>query len=239
MMNLKNPVWKYISIISMSFFLLLIQGCDSTENTDGSVSVSFSTPDLSRKISDDTIVIDTVKILLRNVKLENESDENDSEHNEHSDEVNIKIGPFVVYLNLNGVTTDFVVSNIPPGSYNQIKFEIHKIEASETPPDPEFKDGDDSSLRYSVIVKGVYNSNPFIYKSSKSAHQIIRLETPLLIEPNTLTNLTLQVDPSTWFVKNDLILDPTNPANENDIDNNIKDSFKRCFRDDNHIGGND
>ena len=75
------------------------------------------------------------------------------EHNEHSDEVNIKIGPFVVYLNLNGVTTDFAVSNISPGSYNHIKFEIHKIEASETPPDPEFKDGDDSSLRYSANCK--------------------------------------------------------------------------------------
>ena len=203
------------------------------------MSLSFSTPDLSRKISADTIVLDTVKILLRDVKLENESDENDGEHNEHSDEVNIKIGPFVVYLNLNGVTTDFAVSNIPPGSYNHIKFEIHKLEASETPPDPEFKDGDDSSLRYSVIVKGMYNSNPFIYKSRKSAHQIIRLETPLLIEPNTITNLTITVDPSMWFVKNDLILDPTNPADENDIDNNIKDSFKQCFRDDDHDGGND
>jgi hypothetical protein len=203
------------------------------------VSLSFSTPGLVQKITDDTITLDTVKILLRDVKLKYETESENDISNDDDDEVLVKVGPFVVYLNLNGVTTDFAVSNIPAGTYNEVKFKIHKIEASDSPPDPEFEEGDDNSLRYSVIVKGIYNSIPFVYKSRKSAHQKIDFENPLVVESNTFTNLTITVDPSKWFVKDNMILDPTDPANENDIDNNIKDSFKQCFKDDDHNGDND
>ena len=239
MINVKNPMWKSISIISISFLLLLTQGCDSTETTDGTVSLSLSTPSLTQKISEDSITLDTVKILIRDIKLEYELEDKDDSPDDDGDEVSVKVGPLVVYLDLNGVTTDFAVNNIPSGTYDEVKFKIHKIKASETPPDPEFKEGDDSSLRYSVIIKGIYNSDPFIYKSRKSAHQKIEFENPLVIEPNTFTNLTITVDPSTWFIKEGEILDPNDPANKNDIDNNIKDSFKRCFKDDDHNGDDD
>jgi hypothetical protein len=238
MMNFRELVGKSISFVLIAFLLLLIQGCDSAETTDGTVSLSFSTPSPNQKISADSIALDTVKILIRDIKLGFESEDDDG-FGHDSDDVAVKVGPVVVYLNLNGLTTDFAVSNIPSGTYNNVKFKIHKIEASETPPDPEFKEGDDSSLRYSVIIKGIYNSNPFIYKSRKSAHQKIELENPLVVEPNTATNLTITVDPSTWFIKEGVILDPSDPANENDIDNNIKDSFKRCFKDNDHGGYDD
>ena len=233
MMNFQEIVGKSIPFVLIAFLVLIIQGCDSTETTDGTVSLSFSTSSLNQKVSADSVALDTVKILIRDIKLGFESEDDDG-FGHDSDDVSVKVGPVVVYLNLSGVTTDFAVSNIPSGTYNKVKFKIHKIEASETPPDPEFKEGDDSSLRYSVIIKGIYNSNPFIYKSRKSAHQKIELENPLVVEPNTNTNLTITVDPSTWFIKDGVILDPTDPANENDIDNNIKDSFKRCFKDNDH-----
>ena len=85
-------------------------------------------------------------------------------------------------MNLNGITTDFAVSNIPAGVYDEIKFKLHQIEGSEIPPDPEFKDGDE---RYSVIVKGSYNSIPFVYKSKKSANQELEFEPPITILENT------------------------------------------------------
>lgn len=135
-----------------------------------------------------------------------------------------------------GITTDFAIGNIPPGNYDRIKFKVHKIEGSETPPDPEFKEGTDESLRYSVIVKGTYNSNSFIYKSRKSAHQDLKLETPVVVEENGVANLTIIVDPYSWFTDGANILDPADPANENDIDNNIKDSFKKAFKDNDHDG---
>lgn len=221
--NLMTIAKSVLLIVIVLFF----SGCDSTETTNGTISLSFAPPGIPNKTLADTIQLDTVKILLRDIKLKNQSG---------NDEMNIKAGPFVVYLNIAGLTTDFAVSNIPPGSYDRIRFSVHKLEDSETPPDLEFREGADSTQRYSVIIKGLYNSVPFIYKSKKSAHQDIKLEQSVIVENNTEANLTITVDPLEWFYKNNILLDPNGSANENDIDNNIEHSFKKCFRDDNHDG---
>jgi len=219
-----------LSIASSFLLLFAFSACDTTETTNGSISLSFSNNTALSKINGDVIELDTVKILLRDIKIKSKSG---------TDSSSIKVGPFVIKLNLTGITTDFAIGNIPTGSYERIKFEIHKIEASETLSDPEFREGTDESLRYSVIVKGKYNTVPFIYKSRKSAKQDLKLETPVVVEENGIANLTITVDPFTWFADSTNTLDPTDPANENDIDNNIKESFKKAFRDNNHDGNED
>jgi hypothetical protein len=227
-------------LIVFLFSTLFFSTCDTIENTNGTVSLSFSKGISLQKTSED-FQLTEVKILLRDIKLEKESD-GESEGEEGNDETEceaVKVGPFIVNLNIDGSTTDFAVNNLPAGIYDELKFEIHKLEASETPPDPEFKDGDNSSLRYSVIVKGVYNSNEFVYKSRKSAHQELEFENLLVVGENTATNLTIAVDPSSWFYKEGVLLDPTNPSNENDIDNNIEHSFKKAFKDNDHDGDDD
>lgn len=224
-------------LITFLLTLLFITACDTTENTNGTLALSFSKGSTPQKPTDD-IQLNEVKILLRDIKLERESDD-DSEGedgNYDKDCEYVKVGPFVVNLNINGPTTDFVVNYIPAGIYDELEFKIHKPKTSETSPDPEFKDGDDNSLRYSVIVKGVYNLNPFVYKSRKSVHQELEFEKLLVVEDNTSTNLTITVDPYTWFYKEGVLLDPTNPANESEIDNNIEHSFKKAFEDDDHDG---
>ncbi len=239
-MNSKKIFKSLGSLLLFLSTISFISACDTTETTNGTVSLSFASEAGLQKINAD-IQLSEVKILIRDIKLEKESDGESvgEEGNNETECENIKVGPFVVNLNLIGLTTDFVVNNIPAGIYDELKFEIHKLEASETPPDPEFKDGEDSSQRYSVIVKGVYNSNPFIYKSRKSAHQELEFENLLVVEENTATNLTIIVDPYTWFYKDGVLLDPTNPSNENDIDNNIEHSFKKAFEDDDHNGEDD
>jgi hypothetical protein len=240
-MNWSGKILRIMLYPAVMLVLMFIsQGCDTTQTTGGSVSLSFAPGIGVPKVNAD-IQLTEVKILLRDVKLEKESD-GKPESEDGSDETeteNVKVGPFVVHLNLAGTTTDFVVNNIPAGIYDELKFEIHKLEASETPPDPEFKEGDDSSQRYSVIVKGFYNSNSFVYKSRKSAHQHLEFENMLVIEDNTSTNLTITVDPNTWFYNNGVLMDPTDPANENDIDNNIERSFKKAFEDRDHDGEHD
>ena len=237
MTSSKRLFRPFFAAVTSAFLFLMLQGCDTTETTGGNVSLSFSPGTSLQKVNAD-VQLTEVKILLRDIKLEKESD-GESEGEDETECEEVKVGPFVVVLNLNGTTTDFVVNNIPAGIYDELKFEIHKLEASETPPDPEFKDGDDSSLRYSVIAKGVFNSNPFVYKSKKSAHQELEFENMLIIEDNTSTNLTITVDPYTWFYKEGVLLNPTDPANDDDIDHNIEHSFKKAFEDDDHDGEDD
>ena len=210
-----NKLFRPIAILLSLFAFTFYSGCDSTEINDSTVSVILSLSNITQKISDDIIQLDTVKILLRDVKIKNQSG---------NDEVNIKAGPVVVYLNLNGGTTNFAVNNIPPGSYDRIRFRIHTLEDSEIPPDPEFKEG---SLRYSVIVKGVYNSVPFVYKFRKSVHQDLKLEIPIQVMNSSAANLIITVDhPLGWFYKDGILMNPNNTENQNDINNNIEHSFK-------------
>jgi hypothetical protein len=242
----KKPFRKIFSTIILSFMFFFINGCDTTETTNGTVSLSFHSGSSLQKITDGTIELTEVKILLRDVKLKMDDDEDDDGHNGEGEHENgddnshmIRVGPFVVNLNLNGMTTDFIVANIPAGYYEGVKFKIHQIQGSEVPPDPEFKEGEDNSKRYSVIVKGLYNSEPFIYKSKKPAKQHLEFEPPIFVEENGDINLTITVDPYSWFYKDEILLDPTDPANENDIDNNIKASFKEAYEDDDHNGKED
>lgn len=246
MFNKCNHLFTSSLLIASVLFLFQFQGCNSNLNNPdgGTVSLSFATNGSLNKANLNSIELDTIKILIRDVKLENESDSSDDEfdsgmHSGSDSEYrseDVKVGPFVVYLNLNGITTDFAVNNIPAGSYNEIKFKIHQVKGSEVPPDPEFKEGDDESLRYSVIVKGKFNSVPFIYKSRKSAHQKIRLDSLLVVQENSVTNLSITVDPASWFMDGQTELDPIDSSNAPIIDNNIARSFKSAFKDDDHDG---
>lgn len=219
-MNFIFKRWQYL-IISCIAAIIFISGCNSVETVDSKISFSFTTTTGFEKATTDTLQLDTVKILIRDIKMRNQST---------NDTTQIIVGPFVVYLNLMGVSSEFAVGNIPPGNYDRIKFKVHKIEGSETPPDPEFKEGMNESLRYSVIVKGIFNSIPFIYKSRKPAHQDLKLETPIVVEENGVANLTILVDPFSWFQDGSTVLDPNDTSNTNKIDNNIKDSFRKAFQ---------
>ena len=220
-------------ILFVLFYLLsisLFNACDSTEPTDGTVSLSFSSGTTIQKGVNETFQLDAVKILLKDVKIK---------HQSGKDGHPVKVGPFVVYLDLGGMTTDFAVGNIPAGTYDRVKFKIHKVGGNETPPDPEFWEGNDSHLRYSVIVKGSYNLTPFVYKSRKSVKQDLKLEMPVEVGDSEIANLTIITDPYTWFYDDTTPLDPTDPNNESKIDKNIKESFKKCFKDDDHNGSGD
>jgi hypothetical protein len=224
----KNKFFQIVVLaaITISSFILF-NSCDTTETQDATISVSLSSETALPKITDDPIQLDEVKILFKDIKIKNQS------NNQHP---HIKVGTFMVSLNLNGMTTDFAVANVSQGIYDRVKFEVHRLEDSEDPPDPEFRDG---ALNYSVIVKGTYNSLQFRYRSRKSAHQDLKLETPVEVGDNETANLTITVDPYSWFFDGDVPMNPSDPSNENLIDNNIERSFKKCYRDDDHNGMGD
>jgi hypothetical protein len=224
------------TMIAMCLFTVLtaftfLAGCSNSVTTPGS-NISVSTYRNNTDFTDnalDSIQIDTVKVLIKDVKLK-ASGSNDSN--------NVKTGSFVLYLNANAVVNTVAIGSIPEGSYEQVKFEVHKVDGGEVPPDPEFREGAfGDNERYSVIVKGVYHNVPFTYKSKKSAHQKINLNPAVVVGSNNIINLTLSVNPYKWFMDGSgMIIDPTVSANENDIDNNIKDNFKKAFKDNDKNG---
>ncbi len=154
-------------IITFLLFGLLI-GCnsDSTAPPIGNFSLSVQKAGGPSSVAQsDTLSIETVKIMMKNVELFSGSSD---EGEEHEDSEEVELGPFVVNLNLNGSINTIALSNVPEGTYNGVKFEIHRLYRTEASLDSEFIDSTCGERGYSVIVKGTYFGNPFVFKSRKS-----------------------------------------------------------------------
>lgn len=228
-----RTIYELAASIILGVFLIIMFFIGSGCNTDPNMIISpppdidnfgvstFSTPDTTSD-RQGIFILDSAKILIKDIKLNVAG----------GSENNFKVGPYVAYLSLASVVNIVDTGFIPAGTYDKIKFEIHKPNNNDPIPDPEFRD---SNGNYSVIAKGSYNGIPFIYRSKKSAHQILTTPNVFVVTESGKTNITLSVNPYSWFISNGVYLDPLDPANENDIDNNIKDSFK-AFKDDDKNG---
>jgi hypothetical protein len=222
----KGAMQKLSVLFMLSLFIFF--GCDNlTEVQDSSLSVTFFSEGSLQKVQNGTIQLNSVKLLIR--KLEFKSANSNDFHN-------IKVGPFVVHINPDGIKTYVLRNDVTPGLYERVKFEVHKLEDFETPPDPDFIDGNSGSERYSAVVKGIFNNSPFVYKSQRTTYQELEFPTPIIIDDNISVNLTINVNPYSWFFEEGVYLDPSDPSNESEIEMNIEHSFKDAFQDNNKDG---
>lgn len=226
---------------------LIFSGCNSVGSNDKqpTMSLSFMAKNSGQAAKSKTtgtmqnnhVTITEAKILVREVEFESDI-ENDGIA---EDSLNFEAGPFVVSLKLDGSLNKVAVNEVKPGSYDEIEFDVHKPEDNETPPDPEFKIGDSGDERFSIIVKGTYNGENFVFRSRENMEQEIELSSPLVISEDTESiNTTLTVDLSQWFVDaNGNLLNPTNPDNQSAIDESIERSFEDAFEDSDEDGAED
>jgi len=233
---MKNKKTQFHAFKSTAMFLILItliwgcgdNGISSGNNNNGNGSDNVSLSVKTGNVTDNpaSIVIDEAKALITEAEVEQEP--SGTEHQ-------IRISPFVVYFNLTGTLITVTTGSIPEGLYNKIKFKVHKPEDNEPIPDPEFREGPSGNQRFSFIIKGKYNGINFVYKSRKSANIVFVFPTAINMQ-QMARNITVLINPALWFKNGSLEIDPGNPSNENLIDDNIKNSFKRAFKDDNKDG---
>ena len=205
---------------------VLIAGC-------GGQSLSLSVragPPATRTLSRSALavgnglVLNRVRVVIRKVELEKagtlEMDE-------------IASGPYL--LDLSGTSLDsggvakVLETSFTPGTYSEIKLEIHKPEPGEIG-----VNGDLTAMiaaNASIIADGTIDGANFSFATAVSAEQ--KFEGNLVL--NAGSNLTLNVDPSTWFTSSAGRLDPTVATNRSQIESNIQSSFK-AFKDDDHDG---
>ncbi|HJY64855.1 MAG TPA: hypothetical protein VJ455_11915 [Ignavibacteria bacterium] len=206
--------------LAVALSVLLINGCkdsavqQNTENMD--FSVTSNTQTAARGM---LLEIDLVKVLVKDIKL------NVAASNENM--VNFKTGPYVLYLDFTSNVTVVSTGYVPAGSYDRVKFEIHKLGDNESPPDPEFVD---AQGRYSVIVKGRVNGVMFTFKSSMSSHQIVSFPSSLVVTADGKSNITLEAKPYMWFIQDGVFLDPLNEINRTAIELNIKNNINNNIR---------
>ena len=234
-------------------------------------------PALLAPISDaqgNQIDFTSVKLVVRKVEFKREEDEscegtlNDGQHTDgqhddsgendgddgHDDACeSVTFGPLLVDLPLDvGATKAFSVA-LDPGTYDELKVQVHKPEPG-NPRDDEFLAiPGHVGIDYSILAEGTYTPNTngtpgtpvsFTYKSPLTAEHEIHLNPALVIDAtNPNFDVTLKVDTGTWFLDGSgNLLDPNSAneggANQGLVNDNIRKSF-HAFRDGDHDGHDD
>ncbi len=236
---MKNSKFVVSIILGGCFlFAALLMSCNENSpvasQSQPSASVSMMS-DPGASPSNNNITITSAKFLIEFIKLEK---------SHGSDDADLKEGPFVADVSLTNRATLVALKNIAPGTYTEVHFKIHKHTPNEVVIDPDFGT---TGVGYSGIITGTYNGAAFVYRTAITASQEVDIDPPIVIpavQPtpvsvSTVMNVTLLVSPGMWFVNNGVILNPLDAANQTEIDENIRNSFRSAFEDEDHDGHHD
>ena len=173
------------------------------------------------------IVLTRVRVVISTVELEKAG-------TAEMDEV--ASGPYLLDLqgaSLDGGTVSKLLdASVAPGTYSEIKFQVHKPESTEHGANANLADM--IAANASIIADGTIDGAPFTFTSAVTAEQ--KFEGNLVLADGS--NLTLNVDAASWFTSGGSRLDPRSESNRSQIENNIQKSFQ-AFEDNDHDGHQD
>ena len=187
-----------------------------------------------------TLDITSVKVVLREIELEPVEVADCDVEPEPAGCEDFETGPVLIDLVLNGVTSTNISVAIPPGTYDEVEFDIHKVSSGD-PDDAAFLLANPTMDGKSIVVVGTYNTVAFTFETDLNEEQESDLIPNLVIgEDAPATNVTIRLDVSTWFVdETGSLFDPATAAkgqpNEGLAKNNIKNSID-AFEDEDKDG---
>lgn len=199
-------------------------GCsisDSNNNAPKPVSVNMqvattgTAPVAPKTTSSNHVTLSSVKMLVEELELESVEE----------DSLDFEIENQVINLPLDGTPYQLAAANIPPGLYDEFELEIEGLDDDDVVNDPDFTGGSDE---ISIVIKGTYNGEDFTFKSEEDFEIEFEFSPPIQIDENTTNvDINLMVDIDSWFVDSSgNELDPTDPGDREQIEENIKKSFK-------------
>lgn len=170
------------------------------------------------------ITLSRIRLVIRKIELQKAGTPEIDE---------IASGPYLLDLSGasldNGTVGKVLDAGFTPGTYSEIEMELHKPDSTEKGVNASLSDM--VAAGASMIVDGTIDGAAFTFTTSVNAQQ--KFQGTIVLKDGS--NLTLNIDPSSWFVFNGARLDPRNSSNRSQIENNIQASFK-AFKDDNRVG---
>ena len=188
-----------------------------------------------------TLVIDDVRLVLREIELHRASAVSDCVDGMDDDCEELELGPVLVDLPLGtpGAARTFTVE-LAPGSYDKVEFELHRASSGD---DAAFLQAHPELQDASVLVNGTYNGEAFSYVGRFDTEMEFNLVPPLTVAEAGATDLTLFVSLDSWFRNQTGSLVHPATANEGGpnqslVEENIKISLD-AFEDEDHDGRDD
>jgi hypothetical protein len=224
----------------------------STRAPAGTQAAGFFASPLADTLDDgqNVLIIDRAEIVLREIELERMNDDCDDDFpgdsSSDSDDdgcEEFETAPMLIDLPLNGTVETQITIEVPPDIYDELEFEIHKV-SNDDPEDADFRAQHPDMVGKSIRVTGTFNGEAFTYESDLDVEQEHDLVPPLVVDESmTLTNVTVLLDLSVWYVDGaGNLLDPRTAnkggVNEGIVKENIKQSVE-AFEDEDRDGDDD
>jgi hypothetical protein len=251
--------------MATSAAVLALLACGEPTSTSGTPAVSFSIATAEQLagastnravfatsasgalvigVGTDTLVIDSVRVVLAQVTLAKTGQLCGVDgHDDAADPdcASISTGPFIVKLPLtSGVLSLFDVP-IPAGTYNRLAVRVHKPNHTNSGPNVEaFLAAHPEWLNKSAMVDGTFNGVAFHWAHDPPIQLNHTFEPPLVISADG-SNFTLSINVDGWFrASSGVLINPGAPTNVlyPQIAANVANSFK-LFRDNTKKGHDD
>ena len=213
----------------------------------------------------DVLLVSKAQLVVRNVQLKSAtavcSDDDDDEttgkssssssysssysssgdDDDEDDRAEIRVGPYLVDVPVNGADGARVAVAVPAGTYSSIRLWLYKVTSGDSA-DVAFRQANPDFRDISVRLTGTFNGTPFTFTNNVNAKLTVPLTAPLVIGTGG-DNVTVSIDLSTWFLRPSGGLYSPAAANtpgqvRTQVQNNIRNAF-RAFRDDDKDGRED
>ena len=219
---MKKSIYTLLTMVLITATMLA--GCDLVEsNTNDEPEVQIqmkmiTSSDTMAKgsamsVQENELIITEIKMFIEEMELDGTRGTKDFE-----------VENFIVDLPLDGSPLILTNGELPPGLYDEFELEIEKPDDDVHVTDRDFRDETGS---YSLVVKGTYQGEDFIFRSREDFEIEMDLFPPLVIEESGTSVLVVSVDVSEWFKGWDgETLDPKDFRNTERINDNIERSFE-------------
>ncbi|MCP3097273.1 hypothetical protein LZ198_00135 [Myxococcus sp. K15C18031901] len=239
--------------IGLCTSIMLLAACGSDDTVKVGLSTRVGGAPGARKMAQQLepasgITIERVRLSVRGLELEHEGDDDDDGQHHGSDDdtprtgddqgSEQKLGPFLIDLSaddLNGRVVHVGNLEVSPGVFDEIEFDIGKVSTAEAGGDAALAEL--AQLGASVVIDGHIDGEPFSFVSSVRVEQ--EREARFEVKAGEEPNITLNIDPTGWFVdEGGRRLDPRDASARSTIENNLHRSID-AFDDDDRDGGED
>ena len=191
-------------------------------------------------LSDGThnLTLQSVGIVLREIEFKRAEDTREcAAAGEESDACeSFEMGPMLLSVPLDGSVKHEISTAIPAGTYDEVEFDIHKVEGEK---DAAFITEHPEFDKLSIRVTGTFDAAAFTFSSEMDEEQELKLIPPLSVTDGVATSVTLSIDVLNWFTnKSGALVNPTDKEQKDVIKENIKRSLK-SFEDKDEDGEDD
>lgn len=213
---------KYL-LSALIIAAITVTGCDlnNASSDMGSVQVALKTTPLTTQaksgalanLQNGTLEITEIKLFIDEMELESVEE----------DSLDFEAEEFIVNLPLGGSPFIITEKEIPNGFYDEFELETERPDDDSNINDSDFSD---ETGRYSVVVRGLWDGEEFIYRSSEDFELELEMNPPLEVTEENGFMLMVEVDINSWFQSNSgTTLNPNLYENKEEIDDSIENSF--------------